>query len=591
MALLSRTHRPRWLPLTLMVLAGSVAGGAVAQTPVPLDIAAQYPLGQTRNIALSGAGPSVAFSLGPVASLTGWAASGALLKPLSNLGLAGVGNWVYAIGGNTGVGANAVLSADVARATVAADGTLGAFTLMTNALPKTRAYATVVAYGNVLYVIGGHEESIGPGLTDSVLYSKVGADGQPGPWREATKLPAKRDTVAAYASHGNLVVLAGADEAVAGTSTVWVAPIRADGNLGAWKVATDTDPTPAPLNMNAARYAAAALGLDSRAWVAGGAVFLGSSEGVLNDVMVGVVNPMGLSASWSQSSPLPTGKGYLNNSSPFAQGRWYLVAGQETNNLPASTVFSSEIGVTGTPVVPDLKTWAQDKALPIPLNQLATTAAGVAGRPDGSVVAGSLLVAAGGYDDALQDRNNVYVGTLAPDAPATTAPYGVYESPMIDLGADQSVQRFDFTVVPATGGTATVQYRLAGGGGGFSDWSAPLSSGPILINKLGRTFQYRIVLTAGPTGASPSVSGLSLTSAAQTLTYGDLNGDNQVNVLDGVLALKIAAKIVKPNERQTYVGDVAPKPGKFGLAFGDGALNVADAIRILRAAAKLEQLP
>ena len=60
---------------------------------------------------------------------------------------------------------------------------------------------------------------------------------------------------------------------------------------------------------------------------------------------------------------------------------------------------------------------------------------------------------------------------------------------------------------------------------------------------------------------------------------------------DVVEALRIATKLDTPTAAQLAAGDVAPKPGANGKPFGDGTIDVRDAVRILRAAVKLETLP
>lgn len=69
--------------------------------------------------------------------------------------------------------------------------------------------------------------------------------------------------------------------------------------------------------------------------------------------------------------------------------------------------------------------------------------------------------------------------------------------------------------------------------------------------------------------------------------YGDLNSDSAVTTADAVLALKIALNMLTPSPKQSAFGDVAPKPGR-DRYFGDGAITVADVVRILRCAIGLE---
>ncbi len=60
-------------------------------------------------------------------------------------------------------------------------------------------------------------------------------------------------------------------------------------------------------------------------------------------------------------------------------------------------------------------------------------------------------------------------------------------------------------------------------------------------------------------------------------TLGDVNNDGSINSLDALMALKIAAKLDTPTERQRLAADVT----------GDGSVSSTDALQILKYAAKL----
>ena len=61
-------------------------------------------------------------------------------------------------------------------------------------------------------------------------------------------------------------------------------------------------------------------------------------------------------------------------------------------------------------------------------------------------------------------------------------------------------------------------------------------------------------------------------------TLGDLNKDDSVNAADALIVLKIAAKIEESNEELNLIGDMD----------SNGQLNAADALIILKIAAKIE---
>ncbi|HEY3281593.1 MAG TPA: hypothetical protein VGN26_04915 [Armatimonadota bacterium] len=68
---------------------------------------------------------------------------------------------------------------------------------------------------------------------------------------------------------------------------------------------------------------------------------------------------------------------------------------------------------------------------------------------------------------------------------------------------------------------------------------------------------------------------------------GDVDGDGRIGIKDVISVLKIAAGLTVPNERESFLGDVAPRPGVGGLPAGDGVVNIRDVIAILKVVAGL----
>lgn len=69
---------------------------------------------------------------------------------------------------------------------------------------------------------------------------------------------------------------------------------------------------------------------------------------------------------------------------------------------------------------------------------------------------------------------------------------------------------------------------------------------------------------------------------------GDIDGDGLVTVTDVVRALRLVLSSQAVSETVLQAADVAPSPGVFGRAIGDGRVGIDDAIRILRRVAGLE---
>ncbi|MBW3623859.1 MAG: hypothetical protein KY468_10680 [Armatimonadetes bacterium] len=100
-----------------------------------------------------------------------------------------------------------------------------------------------------------------------------------------------------------------------------------------------------------------------------------------------------------------------------------------------------------------------------------------------------------------------------------------------------------------------------------------------------------VQVTLDPTSV-PRVSELPLTVFALVeLVYGDLNFNGRIEVEDAVLALQSSVGVRTLTDLQLEVGDVAPAPGtgpRAELPFGDGMVDVADVVWLLRTAVGLQ---
>lgn len=73
--------------------------------------------------------------------------------------------------------------------------------------------------------------------------------------------------------------------------------------------------------------------------------------------------------------------------------------------------------------------------------------------------------------------------------------------------------------------------------------------------------------------------------------YGDANGDRKFDIQDVVTALQFTVGLQIPGPDGVARADVAPKPGPNGQPYGDGIVDVLDAVLLLRALVGLEFLP
>ena len=169
-------------------------------------------------------------------------------------------------------------------------GTVGSWTSST-ALPALRSWHVSVAYNGFVYAIGGMD---GFSNVGDVFVAPLNANGSVGAWTSTTALPSARRIPTSVAYNGFLYVIAG-DSNTARESAVLVAPINTDGTLGSW-TATTALPTglagPTSVAYNGFLY------------VLGGN---NTSFSVSTEVLFAPIHADGSIGNWNTSSPLPTG--------------------------------------------------------------------------------------------------------------------------------------------------------------------------------------------------------------------------------------------------------------------------------------------
>jgi hypothetical protein len=151
-------------------------------------------------------------------------------------------NWVYVVGGADGE-LNPV--ADVMRAPIQEDGSIGSWDTGLPALPEARAFHTLAAAtaftaaldttttSAYLYALGGIDED--GAVVSSVFMGHVGLDGQIASWETARSLPEALHSPGAVIFRGYLYLAGGADAAHAARDAMYRARIREDGSLGEWE--------------------------------------------------------------------------------------------------------------------------------------------------------------------------------------------------------------------------------------------------------------------------------------------------------------------------------------------------------------------
>lgn len=147
------------------------------------------------------------------------------------------GRWIYVVGGIED--ADAIDT--ILRAELLDDGSLGPWETA-GKLPAPRSHHAAVAHDGSLYVLGGLDGDPMRGTDTShadVWRAKLGDDGSIGAWETLESLPNRLSATAAVAVGGSLFAVGGIEGRAYYSEHVRRAEIRADGTLGPWTQAGD----------------------------------------------------------------------------------------------------------------------------------------------------------------------------------------------------------------------------------------------------------------------------------------------------------------------------------------------------------------
>jgi N-acetylneuraminic acid mutarotase len=141
--------------------------------------------------------------------------------------------YIYVVGGGNGPNGKHLLQS-VERAKINDDGSLGQWRLETNQTILPRRCTKLALIGDTLYSFGGY----GGTLLDSVEYTTISHDGSVGSWKMASEsmlLPRYVNSV--KSADGNTYVIGGHDQnkGVGITDVEWATP-QAEGDVNSWKI-------------------------------------------------------------------------------------------------------------------------------------------------------------------------------------------------------------------------------------------------------------------------------------------------------------------------------------------------------------------
>lgn len=143
-----------------------------------------------------------------------------------------VGNYIYQLGGYNGG-----TSAAVYYTTINADGSLNAWTQGAN-LALSVYNSHLVVTSNRVYLVGGFNTTAGDAVT-SIQTAVINTNGTLGAWTTASSvLPAAIQSGSVFVTKKTVYIMGGYTAGSTATSSVYYAPINADGTLGTWTTGT-----------------------------------------------------------------------------------------------------------------------------------------------------------------------------------------------------------------------------------------------------------------------------------------------------------------------------------------------------------------
>ena len=243
-------------------------------------------------------------------------------------------NRVYLLGGLI----NSIDSSIVYTAPINPDGTLGTWVTDTP-LPVTVFRSQTIVTNNRVYLLGGFNNGA---YSSSVYTAPINANGTLGTWVNSTPLPGAVAYSQAIVTNNRVYLLGGRING-AYSSSVYTAPINPDGTLGTWTI-----DTPLPVTMSRALD----IVTNNRVYLLGGII-----NGIDSSIVyTAPINPDGTLGAWVTDTSLP-GTVYLSQSI-VTNNRVYLLGGL-TGAVYSSTVYTASINADGT-----LGTWTIDTPLP-----------------------------------------------------------------------------------------------------------------------------------------------------------------------------------------------------------------------------------
>jgi N-acetylneuraminic acid mutarotase len=221
--------------------------------------------------------------------------------------------YVYVMGGYNGT--NNVTTVYYA-ALNSTTGSVGTWTTNANALPQGLSNATSIIHNGYIYVMTGTN---GGSYLSTVYYAPLNANGSVGTWTTNTNpIPQALVLPSSFAYNGNVYILGGYTTGATESNTIYYAPLNANGSVGTWTTNTSV--------LTQGVYAAASAVYNGYAFMMGG----NASSGAISSVYSAPINTNGSIGAWTASTnSLPQTLSYATSTT--YNGYTYTIGGGFAN--------------------------------------------------------------------------------------------------------------------------------------------------------------------------------------------------------------------------------------------------------------------
>ena len=183
-------------------------------------------------------------------------------------------------------------------------------------LPGSLSHSQAIVTSSRVYLLGGYD---GSSSTSTVYTAPINADGTIGAWTTGTSLPGAQKCAQAIVTSSRVYLLGGEDNSA--ITTVYTAPINTDGTIGAW--VTDT-------NLPGALAYSQAIVTSSRVYLLGGY----SST----TVYTAPINADGTIGAWTTGTSIP---GNFGVSQAVVTNSYVFLLGGNNTTTAVSTVYTA----------------------------------------------------------------------------------------------------------------------------------------------------------------------------------------------------------------------------------------------------------